>query len=76
MKRSWKIRHPVLWGVCIVCAYPLVLLHCVIRALYIGVFSSAISFREIMKRTSYSARAMDTIRRIRTVRRRRKQIFG
>lgn len=76
MKRSWKIRHPVLWGVCVVCVYPLVLLHCVIRALYIGVLAGAISFRALTKHMAYSAKAMDTIRRIRTVRMRRKQIFG
>lgn len=80
MKRGWKIRHPVLWGVCVVCAYPLVLLITVITGiisgLCAGISAGAMAIRETMKHVQYSARAMDTIRRIRTVRMRRKQIFG
>lgn len=80
MKRSWKTRHPVFWGVCVVCAFPLVLLIVVIAGiisgLCAGISAGAVAIRKLMKHTQYSARAMDTIRRIRTVRMRRKQIFG
>lgn len=76
MKRSWKTRHPVFWGSCVVCAFPLVLLGWVICGLCIGISVGATSTWESVERVQYLSRAIRTIRRIRTVRRRRKQIFG